>query len=201
MSYVSNGTAGKVTFRITNQTQQTVYFSGKFTVYIKPGNGQNAWGSDTKPANGTFGLECNLSDPSYIGDGNTHWWTNPFKLLPGEAKDFPMSSFVEWKGNAETQNTGAKKYSTPVGNYANGNWYFVSTDNQGFVASGGMGGIPAIKLGCCVKKDNGDLTDDPFLFNVSPVKASDSRLLVGKTYNLIIYKVHTEDKYWNRIYK
>ena len=196
VSYVSEGTAGAVTFNLINKTGQKVYLSGKFSMYIKPNNPYNAWGSDNKPANGTDGMQCNLSEPTYTGDGWPHWWSNPITIEAGASKEFVMKSFLTYTGNGSTVSSS----SQPLSTYFNGNWYFVNSNNAGANATGGTGGILAIKLATAVQ-DGSKVSNYSGLFIASPMKASDSKLLIGKKYNIVLFRANTSSKYWSKIVK
>ena len=194
VSYVSDGTPGTVTFNLINKTGQKVYLSGKFSMYIKPNNPYNAWGSDGKQTNGTDGMQCNLSGPTYTGDGWPHWWSNPITIDAGKSKAFVMKSFRTYTGNGST----VTYKDTPLSTYFNGKWYFINSNNAGANAAGGTGGILAIKL-ATAHKDGSKITNSCIFFIASPMKASDSKLVLGKTYNIIIFKANSNNKYWSTI--
>lgn len=88
----------------------------------------------------------------------------------------------------------------PLNTYCDGNWYFVTSDNPGAQVSGGMGGIPAIGLGCAI--DTGeDKDNNGFLYRVRPISQENSHIETGKIYNLDVYKANTEYSHWDQIIK
>ncbi|MBO4351699.1 MAG: hypothetical protein J6A01_12265 [Proteobacteria bacterium] len=184
-----DGIPDGITFRLINKSGKDICFSGKFKVYIKKGGPQDGWAEGAT----TYELECHLSAPTSEAGGWAHWYENKLTLAPDAYRDYDFTEFTEYWGNGQNVTTKI----VPLDEYVNGQWYFFSEDNPGFIASNGAGGVPAIKLGFAAMKDDGTRGDNPFLLHVRPVKASDGKLEKGKKYNLVIYEAVTDSKYWH----
>ena len=195
ISYVSDGEQGKITLNLINQTGYDVYLNGFFGIRIKPNSGTDAWGSDNHLTNGAITIHSDLNTPSDVSDGWPHYYTNPHHIANGQSKSFAITEFVSYDGNGTT----VTRNATPINTYANNNWHFVSSNNAGWIATNGIGGIGAFDIGCATQEET-NKKNNRFLFNISPVKESDSLILTGKTYNLIINKAHV-DKWGDQIIK
>ena len=106
-----------------------------------------------------------------------------------------MRSFRTYTGNGSS----VSYTETPLTTYFNGNWYFVNSNNAGANAAGGTAGILAIKLATAHRDGGTKISNSCIFFIASPMKASDSKLVLGKKYNIIIFKANSNNKYWNTI--
>ena len=107
-----------------------------------------------------------------------------------------MTSFLSYTGNGVSVSSSAQPVSSTK--YVNGNYYFVNSNNAGANAAGGAGGILAIKL-ATAHQDGSKVTNSCIFFIASPVRAQDSKVQLGKKYNIVIFKANSNNKYWSTI--
>lgn len=162
----NNGPTNDIKFTLKNNTNETVYYSGKLKLYITK-DGVNSWTDD--------GFEINLCAPDDISDGWPHWRKNSYSLAPGQSKELTVTEIKKYVGTGapNTVNTVIEPLSKYVG------WSFVSADKDGTFPNIS---IPAVKLGVSVI-DNGKVSNSAFILHIKPISG---QVQLGKIYDLII---------------
>lgn len=176
----------RIKFNITNQTNKTVYFSGKLNLYIRE-NITDTWDKIDKV------FPAYLCAPDDTSDGRCHWRNNSYSLTPGQSIELILDTSREYVGTGKANdfNIVSKSLDTYAGKY------FVDNDKDG---TWPRISIPAIKLGVAVEED-GTISNTAFVVHVKPIPKELCKIEKGKTYDLIIdgvkdnYKLNSNNRY------
>lgn len=176
----SDGPANGFRITITNNSGQTVKFSGKCKLYVKQGN-NNAWSAD---ASAEKELPAHINDPDDTSDGWPHWYKNNYTLVQGQSWTYDVTVLKDYVTATPT--------ILSVDYYANGTWSFMTVDKM----AGSLLLIPAVKLGQCVyDTEKKKLTNTSSLLHLSPMNRNDAKVQKGKHYHFIIDKYTPKAKY------